>query len=378
MVLEQELRSGVTTGSCAAAAAGAAARYLLEGNEPAVVQVHTPSGQDLLLKPEQYCMGPGWAQAAVRKDAGDDPDVTDGVLVFARVERSTGQDIRICGGKGVGRVTLPGMDQPVGEAAINSVPRQMITQQVNEVRQHMGNWDGLTVTISIPQGEELAARTYNPRLGIVGGISVLGTTGIVHPMSEQAILDTIAVELRMRHVAGQRILLLTPGNYGETFWKQEFGIPRGEAVQCSNFVGDALSMAKDMGFSGVLLAGHLGKLIKLAGGMFQTHSKYGDCRMELLAAHAALCGASRQNIQDIMRAVMIDEAIRVLKRVDLLQPVMESVMQAISHHLELRMDTFPVGVCAFTTKWGTLGMTEQWWSLMQAYEIEKEKQHGER
>lgn len=376
--MSKKLRCGVTTGSCAAAAAGAAAQYLLEGSQPAVVQVHTPSGRDLWLEPEQYGRGPDWAQAAVRKDAGDDPDVTDGVLVFARVEYSATPGITIRGGKGVGRVTRSGMDQPVGEAAINSVPRQMVAQQVEVVQKRVGHVGGLTVTISIPQGEELAVRTYNPRLGIVGGISVLGTTGIVHPMSEQALIDTIAVELRMKRATGQKILLLTPGNYGETYWQQELCISSGEAVQCSNFIGEALDLAKELGFSGVLLAGHLGKLVKLAGGMFQTHSKYGDCRMELLAAHAALCGANQDTIQAIMQAVMVDDALGQLKDANLLQSTMGSVMQAMEKQIGLRMGDFPVGVCTFTTKWGTLGMTSQWEALMQAYETEKERQHGER
>lgn len=376
--MHQTLRSGVTTGSCAAAAAGAAAMALLMDNRPAVVQVYTPSDIILLLEPEQFTTGPGWAQAAVRKDAGDDPDVTDGVLVFAQVEYSATPGITIRGGKGVGRVTRPGMDQPVGEAAINSVPRQMIAQQVEAVQKRAGHVGGLTVTISIPQGEELAARTYNPRLGIVGGISVLGTTGIVHPMSEQALIDTIAVELRMKRAAGQTILLLTPGNYGETYWQQELRISSGEAVQCSNFIGEALDLAKELGFSGVLLAGHLGKLVKLAGGMFQTHSKYGDCRMELLAAHAALRGANQDTIKSIMQAVMVDDALGQLKDANLLQLTMGSVMQAIEKQIGLRMGDFPVGVCTFTTKWGTLGMTSQWNALMQAYETEKERQHGER
>ncbi len=371
--MAKQLRCGVTTGSCAAAAAGAAAQYLLEGSQPVVVQVHTPSGKDLWLEPEQYGRGPDWAQAAVRKDAGDDPDVTDGVLVFARVEHSAAPGITIRGGKGVGRVTRSGMDQPVGEAAINSVPRQMIAQQVEVVQKCAGHVGGLTVTISIPQGEELAVRTYNPRLGIVGGISVLGTTGIVHPMSEQALLDTIAVELRMKRAAGQNILLLTPGNYGETYWQQELHISSGEAVQCSNFIGEALDLAKELGFSGVLLAGHLGKLVKLAGGMFQTHSKYGDCRMELLSAHAALCGANQDTIGAMMRAIMVDDAIEQLQQAGFLQSTMDSVVQAMEKHIRLRMGDFPVGICTFTVKWGTLGITHLWRTLIQAYETERHR-----
>ena len=201
----KKLRLGYTTGSCAAAAAKAAAYMLLTGRRMERVTLATPKGIQLELEVKEISMGPDTASCAIEKDSGDDPDVTRGTLVFAEVSRQEVPGVAIDGGIGVGRVTKPGLDQPVGAAAINSVPRRMISEALEEVRALTDSREGLKVVISVPEGEALAKRTFNPRLGIVGGISILGTTGIVEPMSEQALVDTIRVELRQRRESGAEI-----------------------------------------------------------------------------------------------------------------------------------------------------------------------------
>ena len=259
----KKLRFGFTTGTCAAAAAKAAAILLLSGAASETVSLRTPKGIDLSLPVQEPVRGADFASCAVRKDAGDDPDVTDGVLVFARVAFSDEPGIAIDGGVGVGRVTKPGLKQNIGEAAINPVPREMIRLAVETVAEEWEYRGGLSVVISIPEGEALAEKTFNPRLGIVGGISILGTSGIVEPMSEDALIDSIVLEIRQRKALGDTRLILTPGNYGADFLAARYGIPDERIVKCSNYVGKAIEAAIDAGFSEALLCGHIGKFVKL-------------------------------------------------------------------------------------------------------------------
>jgi len=334
------LRLGCTTGSCAAAAARAAARLLLTGQESPEIQIATPAGELLELRAESLSRRPGFASCGVRKDAGDDPDVTDGLVVFADVSiretGGTGVRVAIRGGPGVGTVTLPGLDQPVGEAAINRVPRQMITDGVREEVEKAGFTGSLVVTVRVPGGEEIAEKTFNPRLGILGGISILGTTGIVEPMSEDAYTAAIRAELSVLAAAGGSRVLLTPGNYGRDFLREMEGVPDRLAVKCGNFLGDAIDAATALGFREILLVGHLGKLVKLAGGMLNTHSKYGDCRLELLAAHAALAGAGREVAKALMESPTTVRGGEILKEAGLLRPVMASLAGKIQETLRRR------------------------------------------
>lgn len=355
----KSLRLGYTSGSCAAAAAKAAAVMLLTGNAVDSVPLVTPKGIRLELPVHEVRFGAGCVSCAVRKDSGDDPDVTDGMLVFAEVSRSDGDGILIDGGAGVGRVTKPGLDQPVGAAAINSVPRKMIREALEDVQRLTDDSGGLKVVISVPDGERLARKTFNPRLGIVGGISILGTTGIVEPMSEQALVDTIRIELRQRRECGHKVVLLTPGNYGADFIRDGLGIEPGAAVLTSNFIGDALDFCVELGFSGILLVGHIGKLVKLAGGMFNTHSKYGDCRMEILGAYAAACGAGPAQVAEILECVSCDEALRILRDAGADRTVLDRIVQRILYHLRNRVgEQIETGAITFSKVYGELGRTE--------------------
>ncbi len=296
---------------------------------------------------------------AIEKDSGDDPDVTKGTLIFAAVSRSDTPGVAIDGGVGVGRVTKQGLDQPVGAAAINSVPRRMIRENVEEVCRLTDYHGGITVVISAPEGAALAKKTFNPRLGIEGGISILGTTGIVEPMSEQALVDTIRVELTQRRASEADYVLLTPGNYGADFIRGSLGLDPALAVQTSNFIGDALDICRELGFKGALLIGHIGKLVKLAGGMFNTHSKYGDCRMEILAAQAAACGISPAGASELLECVACDDALRILREEGVYEETLRRLTERVHRLLTIRAgEDMEVGVVLFSKVYGLLGRTD--------------------
>ena len=361
----KKLRLGYTTGSCAAAAAKAAAYMLLTGRPKDTIDLLTPKGIRRHLTVEEIRITSAEASCAIRKDSGDDPDATRGTLIFACVRKTDVPGILIDGGTGVGRVTKRGLDQPVGAAAINSVPRRMIEENVREVCALCGYDGGISVVISVPEGETLAKKTFNPRLGIVGGISILGTTGIVEPMSEQALVDTIRVELRQRREMGADYVLLTPGNYGADFIRDSIGIDPRTAVLTSNFIGDALELSRELGFHGALLIGHIGKLVKLAGGMWNTHSKFGDCRMELLAAHAASLGLRSEKVSELLSCVMCDDALRILLEEQLYDAVLARLAGRIEFHLRHKCGEMEIGAMVFSKEYGRLCQTSCAQALLQ-------------
>lgn len=354
----KKLRCGYTTGSCAAAAAKAAAEMLLGGQRVEAVELVTPSGQKLLLDVEEISWEKERVSCAIRKDSGDDPDVTNGILVFAAVERTEG-GFRIEGGTGVGRVTLPGLDQPVGEAAINTVPRQMITRAVEEICAKYGFDGGIRVLVSIPEGVRLAGKTFNPRLGIEGGISVLGTTGIVEPMSEAALLDTIEVEMKQRAAQGWKKIILTPGNYGMDFLKEELKLEPEKSVKCSNFIGEALDKAMETGFESVLLIGHIGKLVKLGAGVMNTHSRWADARLETLASCLILAGGDAKTAAALLHANTTEEALEILWEKGPFEETMAILLEKIAGHLEHRTGgAMRTEAVVFSNKFGILGETK--------------------
>jgi cobalt-precorrin-5B (C1)-methyltransferase len=352
----KKLRMGYTTGSCAAAAAKAAAWMLLTGKRLEKIRLLTPKGIPLELEVLEAEISPEMARCAIRKDSGDDPDVTHGTLVFAEVRPIPEPGVEIDGGFGVGRVTKRGLDQPVGNAAINSVPRQMIRENLEEVMRLTDHRGGLRVIVSVPEGERLAKKTFNPRLGIVGGISILGTTGIVEPMSESALVETIRVELRQKRAGGADYVLLTPGNYGSDFLKGSLDAAPGREVQVSNFIGDGIDLCRDLGFRGFVLVGHIGKLVKLAGNMMNTHSKYGDCRMDILAACAGACGLGRERIREMLDCAACDDALRILKEEGVFEETLALLLARMEGNLRHRAgEELEAGVLTFSNVYGVLG-----------------------
>ena len=371
----KRLRLGYTTGSCAAGAARAAAERLLSGKPVSYVELMTPKGIPLHLEVLDLTGGEGWASCAIRKDGGDDPDATSGLLVYAKVSFTEHPgELLIDGGEGVGRVTKKGLEQPVGAAAINKVPRSMISQALEEVRSSYGDPRGLKAVISIPGGEKAAEKTFNPRLGIVGGLSILGTSGIVEPMSESALIASIQVDIRMQIANGREYLILVPGNYGMDFLEGARGELLSESVKCSNFLGEALDAAVEQGAKGVLLIGHIGKFVKLAAGIMNTHSRNADGRMEILTAHACLCGADRDTLGELMGAVTTEEALEILERAGILEAVMERLLERMGFYVNHRCyGKLETGVLTFSSERGMLGKTSRVEALLEKLEEQKRR-----
>lgn len=319
----EELRSGLTTGTCAAAAAAAAARALA-GEVCEAVEVELPGGDRVTLAVE-WVEQPraGRARAAVVKDAGDDPDVTDGMTVVAEVEapevRSSdapalggstpdAPPIEFAAGPGVGVVTRAGLQLPPGEPAINPVPRTMIAAAVRAALPS----GAARVTVSIPGGETVAQRTFNARLGIEGGLSVLGTSGRVIPKSEDAWLRSLLPQIDVAVADGRDTVYLAPGGFGERAARAHFRAAETEIVQCSNFVGDMLDRCVDAGIGRVVLVGHAGKLTKVAAGVWNTHSRLADARLETLAALAAAAGAPATLVAQLLELPTVEAAVELL------------------------------------------------------------------
>lgn len=366
----RELRCGFTTGSCAAAAAKAAAFILATGNAVETIEIMTPKG--ILYAPsiEHIERNQNGVRCSVKKDGGDDPDVTNGLYITAEVswfsEMETdkswpkGPRILIDGGEGVGRVTREGLDQPVGAAAINRVPRSMIEHEVRQVLERFQICRSVKVVISVAGGEETAKKTFNPRLGITGGISILGTTGIVSPMSEKALIDTIRTEMRLRVGQHQGCILAVPGNHGEHFCSIHYGIEEGNSVICSNYIGATIDAALEFHAQKLLLVGHIGKFIKLAAGIMNTHSKEADARMEILASHGVLCGADMNLTRRILGCVTTDEAVDILDREALLGPVADSVAEKMEFYLLRRAgEKLDVGAVFYSFEKGYIGETKR-------------------
>lgn len=353
------LRCGYTTGACAAGAALAATQMLLTGKTVKSVDLDTPRGIRLTLEIVDPDVGAERASCAVRKDSGDDPDITDGILVYAAVKK-TEVGIAIDGGEGIGRITKAGLDQPVGAAAINTAPRRMIREQVEAACARYGYRGGIEVVISIPDGAELAKRTFNPRLGIEGGLSVIGTTGIVEPMSNEALVDTIRLEMNVLRASGAKYVLLCPGKYGEAFAREALGLGADRLICVGNFIGDAVDMAASMGFERILLIGHIGKLVKLGIGMRNTHSSYGDGRMETLIACALERGSDISLLRELQCCVTTDAALLALDRGALLSPVMEALGARIQATLERWVpDGVEIGFVCFTNFGSNRGILTQ-------------------
>ncbi len=370
------MRYGFTTGSCAAAAAKAAAYMLLTGKKKSEITIETPKGITYEVRLLDIRCGENEVSCAVEKDGGDDPDITTGAWIYAKVSYPSGiehevrkeAEIIIEGGKGVGRVTRPGLDQQVGSAAINHVPREMIKKEVMEICRTTDYKGSLQVEISVPEGEELCKHTFNPRLGIVGGISILGTSGIVEPMSSQALLDTIQVELRQRRALGFDYVAVSPGNYGLDYMRKAYGYDLDRSVKCSNFIGATIDMAVELGFQKMLLTGHIGKLIKVAGGIMNTHSKEADCRMELLAAFSIKEQIDSLQAEKILECVTTEEAIPILVESGKLQQVMDRIAERICYYMENRAaGKMQIDCILYANKFGELAKSkgaEAWFTLL--------------
>jgi len=356
----KKLRYGYTTGSCAAAATKAACQHLLEEAVPAnlpfngIVQLMTPKGWliDIPYSLESYEMNR--VVCSVIKDAGDDIDATRGMKIYATVTCKTNKAYSLTNGQGIGSVTKSGLSVPVGSPAINPVPQQMIKASIEEI---LGSTEGIHVEISAPEGVEIAKRTFNPKLGVVGGISIIGTSGIVEPMSEEALIDTMKIEVSVLANEGVEILLLSPGNYGRDF-SIEQGLQTNQMIKTSNFIGAILDEVERVGIKKVLWVGHIGKMVKVAGGIFHTHSRMADGRMEILTAYLGLAGAPVELLERVIGANTTDDAIDMIKETNYMT-IFNTLAKKVSERSEGRtFANVEVGTVLFSNVHGLLGIDE--------------------
>ena len=354
---QEKLRCGFTTGTCAAAASKAAAKALLTGENVSSVRILVPKGIELEITIESCIIKTDYAQCAVRKDSGDDPDITNGIIISVCAEKKA-FGIEITGGDGIGTVTCPGLDQPVGAAAINSVPRRMIVQAVKEISEEYDYYGGFKITVSVPGGAELAKKTYNPRMGIQGGISIIGTNGIVEPMSSSALIETIRIEERMKKEAGKKNLLITIGNYSEDFLTEKMPYISAKGVKCSNYIGEAIDFALEYGFKSILIVGHIGKLVKLGAGIMNTHSAQADGRMDVLVTCGVLAGVSCDILRKIPECMTVDAAIEIFKNNGTMDKVSDILMERAEYYLNAKVkNEVQIGALMFSNKYGIIGQT---------------------
>ena len=355
----RSLRLGITTGTCAVLASMGAVSVLFNKEAPDRISVMTPKGIEADVRPYVCYRDGDCGICAVKKDGGDDKDVTDGLLIYARARLTDDKGIVILGGEGVGRVTKPGLDRPVGDFAINTVPRTEMEKAVYAECEKNGYEGGVEITISVPGGEEAAKKTFNENLGIVGGISIIGTSGIVEPMSLKAFSDTVRLNIRQKAALGHKKIFLVFGNYGLDYLKEN-GYDTNETpiAVISNFVGDAIDEAAESSIEEVILVGHAGKLIKLAGGIMNTHSSVADARNEIFTAHAAVCGADALTCKRLLEAATADACIEISKEAGIFEAVISSLLNAIGEHLRKRAGgKLKIKAVMFSKVHGYLGET---------------------
>ncbi len=329
----KKYRRGYTSGSCACGATKAALIMHLEKRNINEVRIGTPKGVDLDLKIDNISRGKDWVQCSVKKDGGDDIDATHGMDIFARLELVQADQVPdfrsdldsdylfITSGQGIGRVTKKGLDIRPGRPAINRVPLNMILKVVQEILDEAGldiyDYLGgrkILVTIFAPQGQEIAKRTFNSNLGIEGGISIIGTTGIVDPMSDEGWKKALSAELAIKRAEGRETIILVPGNIGRDIMAKSYGADLDGIVKMSNFIGYMLMETKRLGFKRVIVGGHIGKLIKLSGGITNSHSRVADARREIMVANLALLGAPLELLKEVDACLSTDAMVDIIRK----------------------------------------------------------------
>ncbi len=353
----KKLRYGYTTGSCAAGATKACVHMLFTQERVEYIDLHTPKGWDLHLQVNDIVLGEKTVCCAIIKDSGDDPDMTNGMYIYAKVSFTDTPGIVLSGGKGVGVVTRKGLSIAVGEPAINPVPREMILAETKALVDKHKYKGGVHIEIYTPQGEEIAKKTFNPKLGIIGGISILGTTGIVEPMSEKALIDTLKIEMNVLRENDHKNIIIFPGNYGRKFAQEDLGLNILPSVKISNYIGEVLGYIDTLDFEHVLFVAHIGKLIKVAGGIMNTHSKSADARMEILGAYTSACGGDSQLTREILNCITTDEAVDLLKNQPFYEDVLEKILERVAYHISNKVTgKTEIGLIMFTNTHGILSM----------------------
>ncbi len=332
-MIGKTLREGHTTGATATGAMKAAL-LAIRGEFPKQVTVLSPQRTELVIPVETAEAHGNVGIATCLKDGGDDLDCTHGTPIIVTVEITDKPGMELRAGKGVGTVTKPGLQVKVGRPAINPGPQIMLRYVYEEL---VEEGKGCIVTVSIPKGVELAKQTLNPSLGVVGGISVLGTTGIVKPMSEEAYKKSLAPQVPVVFASGIRTAALCPGRIGETAAKI-MGIPADAIIETSNYIGFMMEQCVAGGFEKMLLIGHMGKLVKVASGSFHTYNRNSDGRMETMAAYAAMNGASCDVVREIMCCTTTDGAAEIVHREGL-----DGIYQDMAERAQVRSERYIFG-----------------------------------
>lgn len=327
----KKYRRGYTTGSCATAASKAAVYMLLSQKKTESINIDTPKGIPLSIDIHDISISENRVSCSVIKDGGDDIDATNGMKIYADAEfvekespgkivgksesKETfsfeGDGFAVFSGEGIGIITRKGLSHEPEYPAINPVPQNMISKEVSSIIS--GNERFIKITLSAPEGKKISEKTFNPRLGIEGGISIIGTTGIVEPMSDEGWKKSLSLELNMKRELGMDSIIMVPGNHGEAFIRENTGKELSCVVRTSNFIGYMLMEAKRMGFKNILLAGHIGKFVKLSAGIFNTHSRNADARSEILVSNLALEGAEIEILKKVDSCLTAEESVAIIK-----------------------------------------------------------------
>lgn len=359
----KKLKYGYTTGSCATGAVKAAAWMLIHQKPLENVQVHTPKGWLLTLDLHDIEITKDHVVCAVKKDAGDDPDITNGLLIYAKVKKSKVENI--VGTEGIGQVTKPGLSVEIGKSAINPVPMKMIKDALLFVKETCDYLEEFDVELFAPRGLEVSQKTFNKKLGIIGGISIIGTTGIVEPMSEDAFKESLLLELNQ---IKKDKLVYAPGNYGRDFCLNK-GVHEKDILKISNFVGFMFEKAVENNLKKILFVGHIGKLIKVAGGIFQTHSRVSDGKFEILAAHLIKRQAPLEFLNKILLCNTTDEAVTLIYE-HKYQEVFDDIALNVKRRLEAFVfDQIQVEVIVFALKEGQIGHTPESDQWLEAFNV---------
>lgn len=347
------MRNGFTTGTCAAAAAKAATYGLVHQQKLEEVAITLPGGDRVIIPLANVTINPELAGASVRKDAGDDPDITDKALIKVSVSFTPGSEVIVKGGAGVGVVTKPGLSVPVGKHAINPVPMQMIKTAIREVTDR-----GIQAVVEIPDGEKLAEKTFNPRLGVVGGLSILGTSGIVKPFSSDAIRETLRLSLEVAEASGVKRPILTPGRIGHRAIRKVFRITPEQVIEVGNEWGFILDHLPEHTFEEVLIVGHPGKLAKLIMGHWDTHSKRSPNAAPFVSELARSMFGESAKLAETVEGVI--ESLEPQQREKLAQSLASKINQAVSSRLKTRVPVSTVLINLKSEMIGHYGDLRPW------------------
>lgn len=398
----KKYRRGYTTGSCATGASKAAVYMLITKNRINTINIDTPKGIPLLLKVDNINISDTFVECSIKKDGGDDIDATHTMDIYARAEIVAKNDknkgyltlkdidslstnseckselykfIRVYGGTGIGVVTKKGLSVDVGKPAINPTPLKMINHEIRKIigdnfESILGNDKVLKITIFAPQGETVAKKTFNPRLGIVGGISIIGTTGIVEPMSDEGWKKSLSIELQMKKEQGLDKIILVPGNHGEQFIREKLNLDIKYVVRVSNFIGYMIKEAQRIGYKKILMAGHIGKFIKVSAGIFNTHSKVADARSEILVANLALMGARYEFLNKINQCVTTEEAVELINNSEYREVyniLSNKCRERVKQYLNEDSDDIDVEVIIFSMDKSLLGKSDNTDDLVEVF-----------